>query len=270
MSPSKRLPQPRLGATGSSAPVLGNHRARRDAGGGTGGLSDAKGAGSQIVERRRDGSSALKAGACGSGGCCSIRRRVLGTVVAHRSIEIVRRDLLPARPISANAMALAIALPVAATTAAAPPTPSFAQLAHPVPFLTRLRRRSRVFFGRSTVMVFVCDRVFWRRLVRESLPFCVVRGSPPRPRPPRPRRRLRRLPSRSPPSASGRCLPLLQLPSSVSSKCSRLRPLLLDFLDWRQLRLLGGEVTRLQACAPVHRGGAARRLAGERGIGRYR
>jgi hypothetical protein len=41
-------------------------------GGGTGGLSDAKGAGSRIVERRRDGSSALKAGACGSGDCCSI------------------------------------------------------------------------------------------------------------------------------------------------------------------------------------------------------
>jgi hypothetical protein len=41
-------------------------------GGGTGGLSDAKGAGSRIVERLRDGSSALKAGARGSGGFCSI------------------------------------------------------------------------------------------------------------------------------------------------------------------------------------------------------
>jgi hypothetical protein len=41
-------------------------------GGGTGELSDAKGAGSRIVERLRDGSSALKAGARGSGGFCSI------------------------------------------------------------------------------------------------------------------------------------------------------------------------------------------------------
>ena len=148
---------------------------------------------------------------------------------------------------------LAIALPVAAaTTAAAPPaTPSFAQLALILcTFLTRLRLAEAVFFlGRSTVMVFVCDRVFWRRLVREILPVLhvVTRLAAATPA---------TAAASSPAPAAAFAFAALHAFDALLYLCFGYAKLgflemlvdfdhfVLDFLDWRQLRLLGGEVTR--------------------------